>query len=103
MKFWKIFHGENFVRICTKNVETPCIVKKSKKYAVRWPSGAVGEYFRNILIMEENVTHQKSIISCDKTSSTEENQNSDQNIRANEDSQKIFFASNYRKPVSSAL
>ena len=24
MKFWKIFHGENFVRVCTKNVETPC-------------------------------------------------------------------------------
>ena len=26
MKFWKIFHGENFVRVCTKNVETPCII-----------------------------------------------------------------------------
>ena len=30
MKFWKIFHGKNFVRVCTKNVETPCIYYKRK-------------------------------------------------------------------------
>ena len=31
MKFWKIFHGENFVRVCTKNVETPCTLEYLEK------------------------------------------------------------------------